>query len=176
MKLDEFLEENLQKGYIQPSKSPMASPFFFVSKKDSDALRPCQDYRYLNDGTVKNVYPLPLVGDLLDKLKGVNIFTKLDIRWGYHNIRIKEGDKWKGAFKMNKGLFKPTVMFFGLCNSPATFQAMMNDIFRDMLNKGWLINHLLMEDILIYSPLPTYPEEHPGVSQMNSRGLPCFRK
>jgi hypothetical protein len=129
-KLDEFLEENLRKGYIRPSKSPMASPFFFVSKKDSDALRPCQDYRYLNDGTVKNVYPL------------------LDIRWGYHNIRIKEGDEWKGAFKTNKGLFEPTVMFFGLCNSPATFQAMMNDIFRDMLNEGWLI--IYMDNILIY--------------------------
>jgi hypothetical protein len=154
-KLDEFLEENLRKGYIRPSKSPMASPFFFVSKKDSDALRPCQDYRYLNDGMVKNVYPLPLVSDLLDKLKGANIFTKLDIRWGYHNIRIKEGDEWKGAFKTNKGLFEPTVMFFGLCNSPATFQAMMNNIFRDMLNEGWLI--IYMDDILIYS---SDPEEH----------------
>jgi hypothetical protein len=79
MKLDEFLEENLQKGYIWPLKSPMASPFFFVSKKDSDVLCPCQDYRYLNDGTVKNVYPLPLVSDLLDKLKGANIFMKPDI-------------------------------------------------------------------------------------------------
>jgi hypothetical protein len=133
----------------------MASPFFFVSKKDSDALRPCQDYRYLNDGTVKNVYLLSLVSDLLDKLKGANIFMKLDIRWGYHNIRIKEGDKWKGAFKTNKGLFEPTVMFFRLCNSPATFQAMMNDIFRDMLNEGWLI--IYMDNILIYS---NDPEEH----------------
>jgi hypothetical protein len=104
---------------------------------------------------VKNVYPLPLVSDLLDKLKGTNIFTKLDIRWGYHNVRIKEGDEWKGAFKRNKGLFEPTVMFFGLCNSPATFQAMMNDIFRDMLNEGWLI--IYMDDILIYS---NDPEEH----------------
>jgi hypothetical protein len=134
-KINKFLKENLQKGYIWPLKSPMASPFFFVLKKDSDALHPCQDYRYLNDGTVKNVYPLPLVSDLLNKLKGANIFTKLDIRWGYHNIRIKEGDEWKGTFKTNKGLFKPTVMFFRLCNSPATFQAMMNDIFRDMLNE-----------------------------------------
>jgi hypothetical protein len=104
---------------------------------------------------VKNTYPLPLVSDLLDKLKGTNIFTKLDIRWGYHNIRIKEGDKWKGAFKTNKGLFEPTIMFFGLCNSPATFQAMMNDIFRDMLNEGWLI--IYMDDILIYS---NNPKEH----------------
>jgi hypothetical protein len=104
---------------------------------------------------VKNVYPSPLVSDLLDKLKGVKIFTKLDICWGYHNVRIKEGDEWKGAFKMNKGLFEPTVMFFGLCNSPATFQAMMNDIFSDMLNKGWVI--IYMDDILIFSK---DPEEH----------------
>jgi hypothetical protein len=80
---------------------------------------------------------------------------KLNIQWGYHNIRIKEGDEWKGAFKTNKGLFKPTVMFFGLCNSPVTFQVMMNDIFRDMLNEGWLI--IYMDDILIYS---SDPEEH----------------
>jgi hypothetical protein len=133
----------------------MASPFFFVSKKDSDALCPCQDYQYLNDRTMKNVYPLPLISDLLDKLKDANIFMKLDIRWGYHNIRIKEGDKWKGAFKTNKGLFELTVMFFRLCNSPATFQAMMNDIFRDMLNEGWLI--IYMDNILIYS---NDPEEH----------------
>jgi hypothetical protein len=154
-KLNEFLKENLQKGYIQPSKSPMASLFFFISKKDSDVLHPCQDYRYLNDRTVKNVYPLPLVSNLPDKLKGTNIFTKLDIQWGYHNVRIKEGNEWKGAFKMNKGLFKPTVMFLGLCNSPATFQVMMNNIFRDMLNKGWLI--IYMDNILTY---PNNPEEH----------------
>jgi hypothetical protein len=86
VKLDKFIEENIKKGYIRPSKSPMASPFFFVVKKDTDALRPCQDYRYLNDRTMKNVYPLPLVSNLLDKLKGAKIFTKLDIRWGYHNV------------------------------------------------------------------------------------------
>jgi len=76
---DKFLEENLRKGYIRPSKSPMASPFFFVSKKDSKKLRPCQDYRRLNEGTIKNAYPLPRVDELLDKLKGVKYFTKLDL-------------------------------------------------------------------------------------------------
>jgi hypothetical protein len=108
----------------------MASLFFFVAKKDADALRPCQDYQYLNEGMVKNAHPLPLVGDLLDKLQGANWFTKLDIRWGYHNIRIKEGDEWKAIFKTNHGLYEPTIMFFGLCNSLAMFQAMMNDIFK----------------------------------------------
>jgi Reverse transcriptase (RNA-dependent DNA polymerase) len=95
------------------------------------------------------MYPLPLVSNLLDKLKGAQWFTKLDIRWGYHNVRIKDSNQWKGAFKTNRGLFEPTVMFFGLCNSPATFQAMMNDIFQDMIDKGWIV--IYMDDILIFS-------------------------
>ena len=148
MALDEFLEENLRKGYIRPSKSPMASPFFFVGKKDG-SLRPCQDYRYLNEGTVKNAYPLPLVSELVDKLKGAKVFSKLDLRSGYNNVRIKDSDQWKGAFKCSRGLFEPTVMFFGLCNSPATFQSFMNDIFRDMLDEGWLV--IYMDDMLIFS-------------------------
>jgi hypothetical protein len=85
LELDKFLKENLKKGYIQPSQSPMASPFFFVSKKDRK-LRPCQDYRYLNDWTVKNSYPLPLISEIMDKLKGAKYFTKLDVRWGYNNV------------------------------------------------------------------------------------------
>jgi Reverse transcriptase (RNA-dependent DNA polymerase) len=127
----------------------MVSPFFFVAKKDSETLQPCQDYWYLNEGTVKNAYPLPLIRDLMDKLQGAQWFTKMDIRWGYHNIRIKDRDQWKAAFKTNRGLFEPMVMFFGLCNSPPTFQAMMNDIFKDMLHKGWVI--IYMDDILIFS-------------------------
>jgi Reverse transcriptase (RNA-dependent DNA polymerase) len=82
-------------------------------------------------------------------LKGAQWFTKLDIWWGYHNVRIKDGDQWKGAFKTNRKLFEPTVLFFGLCNSPATFQAMMNDIFQDMIDEGWVV--IYMDDILIFS-------------------------
>ena len=145
-KLTKFLNENLKKGYIRPSKSPMASPFFFVGKKDGN-LRPCQDYRYLNKETVKNAYPLLLIADLVNQIKGYTRFTKMDVRAGYNNVYIKDGDQWKAAFKTNKGLFEPTVMFFGLCNSPATFQAMMNDIFADMICKGWL--HIYMDDMLI---------------------------
>ena len=85
IELDKFLKENLEKGYIRPSQSPMASPFFFVDKKDGK-LRPCQDYRYLNEHTIKNAYPLPLITELLDKLKGAKLFTKLDVRWGYNNV------------------------------------------------------------------------------------------
>ena len=123
-----FLEENLCTGRIRTSKSPMASPFFFIKKKDG-SLRPVQDYRLLNNMTIKNRYPLPLISELIDTLKNAKYFTKLDVRWGYNNVRIKEGDEWKAAFRTNRGLYEPTVMFFGLTNSPSTFQTMMNDIF-----------------------------------------------
>ena len=104
--LEQFITDNLAKGYIVPSKSPMASPVFFVKKKDGK-LRLVQDYRKLNDATIKNCYPLPLATDIINKLQGAKIFTKFDVRWGYHNIRIKVGDKWKTAFVTNKGLFEP---------------------------------------------------------------------
>ena len=91
--LDKFLEENLKKGYIRPSKSPMASPVFFVKKKDGK-LRFVQDYRQLNEITVKNRYPLPLVSDIVNRLQGARYFSKMDVRWGYNNVRIKEGDEW----------------------------------------------------------------------------------
>ena len=126
----------------------MASPFFFVKKKDGK-LRPVQDYRKLNEMTIKNRYPLPLISELIDKLSRAKIFSKMDVRWGYNNIQIKEGDEWKAAFRTNRGLFKPLVMFFGLTNSPATFQTMMNDIFREEIMEGWVV--IYMDDILVYS-------------------------
>src|SRR5271154_4443197 len=92
VELDKWLDEQLEKGYIRPSKSQMASPFFFVGMKDGK-LRPTQDYRHLNSGTKKNKYPLPLIQELIDRLKGKKYFKKLDVRWGYNNIRIKEGDE-----------------------------------------------------------------------------------
>ena len=127
----------------------MGSPFFFVDKKDGK-LRPCQDYRYLNEHMIKNAYPLPLISELLDKLKGAQQFTTLDVQWGYNNVRIRDGDQWKAALKMNRGLFEPTVMFFGMCNSPATFQAMMDDIFGDMINDCIVI--IYMDDIFLFAP------------------------
>ena len=87
-----------------------------------------QDYRALNAKTIKNTYPLPLISDLINRLRGAQYFTKLDVQW-YNNVRIKEGDEWKAAFRTNRGLFEPLVMFFSLTNSPATFQTMMNEIF-----------------------------------------------
>src|SRR6266481_6967016 len=107
LKLEEFIHDNQSKGYIQPSKSPNASPFFFVSKKDSRKLRPCQDYRRLNDATIKITYPLPRVGDLLDKLKGAKYFTKLDLRWGFNNVRIKEGDDGRLCSKQASDFSNP---------------------------------------------------------------------
>jgi hypothetical protein len=145
--LDEFLREHLEKGYITAnSKSPYASPFFFVTKKDGKT-RPVQDYRRLNKITVRNTYPLPLIKDLIRQLVNKEWFTKFDIRWGYNNIRIKEKDRWKAAFKTNRGLFEPTVMFFGLTNSPTTFQTMMDAIFREEIATGDVV--IYMDDILI---------------------------
>ncbi|KAF8665020.1 hypothetical protein AX16_000666 [Volvariella volvacea WC 439] len=99
--------------------------------------------------TIKNKYPLPLIQELIDKVKHSKVFTKFDVCWGYNNIRIKEGDEWKAAFKTNQGLFEPTVMFFGLTNSPATFQMFMNHIFRDLVNEGHVIVYI--DDILIFT-------------------------
>ena len=126
--LDDFLDEQLAKGYIRPSISPYALSFFFIKKKD-DKLRPVQDYRKINQWTVRNQYPLLLITALIRDLGGASIYTKLDIQWGYNNVRIKKGDEHKAAFKTRRGLYEPTVMFFGLTNSPATFQAMMNALY-----------------------------------------------
>ena len=137
----------------------MASPFFFVKKKDGK-LRPVQDYQKLNEMTIKNCYPLPLISELIDKLTHAKIFSKMDIRWGYNNIRIKEGDEWKAAFRTNQGLFEPLVMFFGLTNSPPTFQTMMNDVFREEIVKGWVV--IYMDDILVFSKNEEDHEKYVG--------------
>ena len=157
--LDAFIHENLQSGRIRPSKSPMASPVFFIKKKDG-GLRLVQDYRALNEMTVKNKYPLPLISELVTQLRGAKYFTKLDVRWGFQNVRMKEGDEWKAAFRTNRGLFEPLVMFFGLTNSPATFQTMMNDIFRELIMEGVVVVYL--DDILIFTETV---EEHREVTR-----------
>jgi Reverse transcriptase (RNA-dependent DNA polymerase) len=146
--LDTFIQENLESGRISPSKSPMASSVFFIKKKDG-TLRLVQNYRALNAIPVKNKYPLPLISELIEKLRGAKYFTKLDVRWGFQNVWMKEGDEWKAAFRTNRGLFKPLVMFFGLTNSPATFQTMMNDIFHELILEGVVV--VFLDDILIYT-------------------------
>ena len=114
---------------------PQTSPVYFVAKKDG-TWRMVQDYQYVNQWMIKNGYPLSLITDILDRVGKRKVFTKLDLRWGYNNVRIKEGDEWKAAFTMHIGVYKPTVMYFGLTDSPATFQTMMNDLFRDLINQG----------------------------------------
>ena len=111
------------------------APVFFVGKKD-EKKRMVQDYRYLNEWTIKNNYPLPLISDVLENIGTKKVFMKMDLRWGYNNVRIKEGDKWKVAFTTLEGSFKPMVIFFGLTNSPATFQTIMNKLLRDLINIG----------------------------------------
>jgi hypothetical protein len=165
--LKEWLADSLKKGYIRPSKSPMASSFFFVAKKDGK-LRPVQNYIPLNDITVKNEAPLPLISDLLDKLRTTRYFTKLDVRWGYNNIRIKHGDEWKAAFKTKFGLFEPLVMTFGLCNAPATFQTIMQEIFSDLIDDGHVIVYL--DDILIFH------ESLPALTTLTHEVLRRFMK
>jgi len=130
-----FVEDQLRKRYIRPSKSPQTSPVFFVGKKDR-SKQMVMDYCNLNNQTVKNNYPLLLITELINNMGSKKVFTKMDLRWGFNNVRIKEGDEWKGAFTMHIGSFEPTVMFFGMMNSPATFQAMINEILRDLINEG----------------------------------------
>jgi hypothetical protein len=151
--LQKFIAENLGKGYICQSKSPYAFPFFFIKKKNGN-LRPVQDYRRLNAFTVRNTAPLLLIQELMDRLTRVHshrsaLFTKLDIRWGYNNIQICDGDQWKATFKTNCDLFEPMVMFFGLMNALATFQLMMNHLFCELIDKGYVT--IYMDDILIHT-------------------------
>ncbi len=148
-----YIQEELAKGFIRPSTSPASAGFFFVKKKDG-GLRPCIDYRGLNENTVKFRYPLPLVPAALEQLRQAKYYTKLDLRNAYNLIRIREGDEWKTAFSTTSGHYEYLVMPFGLANSPSVFQAFMNDIFRDMLDR-WVIVYI--DDILIYSDTQ---EEH----------------
>jgi len=106
-----------------------------------------QDYRHINQWTIKDGYPLLLIVDILDGVGKRKVFTKLDLRWGYNNVRIKEGDEWKAAFTTHIGAYEPTVIYFGLTNSPATFQTMMNDLFRDLINQGDMATFI--DDILV---------------------------
>jgi len=106
-----------------------------------------QDYRYLNEWTIKNNYPLPLISDVVENIGTKKVFTKMDLRWGYNNVRIKEGDEWKVAFMTPERSFEPMVMFFGLTNSPATFQAMMNELLRDLINTEKVA--VFIDDVII---------------------------
>ena len=142
----ELIRKQLRKGYIRLSKSPQTAPVFFVGKK-GEKKRMVQDYRYLNEWTIKNDYPLPLISDVLENIGTKKVFMKMDLRWGYNNIRIKEGDEWNVAFTTPEGSFEPMVMFFGLTNSPAMFQAIMNKLLRDLINTGKVV--AFIDDVII---------------------------
>ncbi len=142
-----YIEEEVTKGFIRPSTSPASAGFFFVKKKDG-GLRPCIDYRGLNEITVKFRYPLPLVPSALEQLRQAKYFTKLDLSCAYNFIQIKDGDEWKTAFSTSTGHYEYLVMPFGLSSSPSVFQSFINDVFHDMLNR-WVIVYI--DDILIYS-------------------------
>lgn len=148
-----WLKENMDKGFIRASTSPAGAPILFVKKKNGD-LRLCVDYRALNNITIKNRYPLPLIPEALDRLRGAKVFTKMDLRGAYNLVRIKEGDEWKTAFRTRYGHFECMVMPFGLTNAPAAFQHFMNDVFRDVLDRFVLI---YLDDILVFSDTE---EEH----------------
>jgi len=144
--VQQFIQDYLRKGYIRPSKLPQTSPVFFVGKKDGKKHM-VMDYRRLNKQTVKNNYPLPLITNLVDSMGNKKLFTKMDLRWGYNNIYIKKGDEWKAAFTTHVGSFELVVMFFGMTNSPATFQGMMNEIMRDLINEGKVA--VFVDDVLV---------------------------
>jgi len=155
-KVREFIKKQLRKGYIQPSKSPQTALVFFVGKKNGKK-RMVQDYQYLNEWTVKNNYSLLLISDMLENIGTKKIFTKMDLRWGYNNVRIKEGDEWKVAFTTLEGSFEPTVIFFGLTNSPATFQAIMNKLLRDLINMGKVA--VFIDDVIIRTEIEKEHDE-----------------
>ena len=144
--LNQWLDRQLKARLIVESKSRYVVPCFYIPKKDS-LLWLVQDYRKLNQITIKDKTPLPLIGEIIDKLKEARYFNKLDLIWGYNNIQIKEGDEWKATFLTNKRLFELQVMYFGLCNLPGTFQRMMNSMFWELLHEGILANY--MDDFII---------------------------
>ena len=145
-----YIETNLANGFIRPSKSPAGAPILFDKKQDG-SLRLCVDYRGLNNITIKNRYPLPLVGESLDCLGRAKRFTQLDLTSAYHRIRIKEGDKWKTAFRTRYGHFEYQVMPFGLTNAPGSFQGYVNKILAEKLDIFVLV---YLDDILIYTKDP----------------------
>jgi len=146
--LREWLKEMERTGKIRRSTSPAGSPILFVPKPQGRGLRLCVDYRALNRITIPKRYPLPLMQELQDRVQGAQWFTKMDLKNGFHLIRIREGDEWKTAFRTRYGLFEFQVMPFGLMNAPSTFQDMMNHVFSDMLDVGVLA---YMDDILVYA-------------------------
>jgi hypothetical protein len=155
VELKKQIDELLEKGYIRPSTSSWAALVLFV-KKDG-TKRMCIDYRALNEVTVKNKYPLPRIEDLFDLLRGASVFLKIDLRSGYHQLRIRPTDIPKSTFITKYGLYEFMVMSFGLTNAPAYFMYLMNSVFMDYLDKFVVV---FIDDILVYSQNEQEHEEH----------------
>ncbi|KAL0199933.1 hypothetical protein M9458_003120, partial [Cirrhinus mrigala] len=145
--MEKYISASLAAGFILPSSSPAGAGFFFMGKKDG-SMRPCIDYRGLNNITVKNTYPLPLMSSAFERSQGASVFTKLDLCNAYHLVRIRKGDEWKTAFNTPRGHFEYQVMPFGLSNAPVVFQAFVNDVLRDMVDQ---FIYVYLDDILIFS-------------------------
>jgi hypothetical protein len=154
--LKEHVKELLEKGFIHPSSSPWGAPVIFVLKKDG-TQRLCVDYHALNEITIKNKYPLPRIDDLFDQLRGACVFSKIDHRSGYHQLKIRECDIPKTAFVSMYGLYEYTVMSFGLTNAPAYFMYLLNKVFMKYLDKVVMV---FIDDILVYSRGEGEHEEH----------------
>ncbi|GJS88873.1 putative reverse transcriptase domain-containing protein, partial [Tanacetum coccineum] len=154
--LSEQLKELSDKGFIRPSSSPWGAPVLFVKKKDG-SFRMCIDYRELNKLTVKNRYPLPRIDDLFDQLQGSSVYSKIDLRSGYHQLRVREEDIPKTAFRTRYGHYEFQVMPFGLTNAPAVFMDLMNRVCKPYLDKFVIV---FIDDILIYSKNKQEHEEH----------------
>ena len=144
--LKTYIKANLASSFIRSSKSPAGAPILFVRKKNG-SLRLCVDYRGLNNLTIKNRYPLPLIGESLDRLGRAKRFTQLDLTNAYHQMRIREGNEWKTVFRMQYGYFEYQVMPFGLSNAPASFQGYVNKILAEKLDVFVIV---YLNDILIY--------------------------
>ena len=142
--MEAYIKDSLAAGLNRPLSSPLGAGLFFVGKKDG-SLRPCIDYRGVNDITIKNKYPLPLMNSAFDSLQGATMFTKLDQRNAYHLVQIREGDEWPTGFNTPMCHFQYLVMPFGLTNAPAVFQSMVNDVLRDMIGRFVFV---YLDDIL----------------------------
>ena len=162
----------LGEGFIRPSASPWGGPVLFVKKKDG-SFRMCIDYRQLNKVTIKNKYPIPRIDDLFDQLQGACVFSKIDLRSGYHQLKIRATDVSKTAFRMRYGHHKFLVMSFGLTNAPSAFMSLMNEIFKPYMD---LFVILFIDDILIYLKSRKEHEEHLRIVLEVLRGKRLYAK
>jgi hypothetical protein len=170
--LKEHIKELLKKGFVRPSSSPWGATVIFVLKKDG-TQRLCVDYRALNDVTIKNKYPLPRIDDLCDQLRGACVFSKIILRSGHHQLKIRECDIPKTAFILRYGLYEYIVMSFGLTNAPTYFMYLMNKVLMEYVDKFVMV---FIYDILIYSRSKEEHEEHLHLVLQKLRGHRLYAK